>query len=78
MIIHSTSRPWALLASFLLISFAFTGGNDRARAFITNRERLTDPRFHRYFERNEGGPFCTRYIDPKLAYLRESFADFTA
>ncbi|MEO0370594.1 MAG: peptide-methionine (S)-S-oxide reductase [Pseudomonadota bacterium] len=39
--------------------------------------RLSDPRFHRYFERNEGGPFCTRYIDPKLAFLRESFADFT-
>ncbi|MEL6118665.1 MAG: hypothetical protein AAFR49_03200, partial [Pseudomonadota bacterium] len=32
--------------------------------------RHSDPRFHRYFERHEGGPFCTRYIDPKLAYLR--------
>ncbi len=40
--------------------------------------RLSDPRFHRYFERNAGGPFCTRYIDPKLALLRESFADFAA
>lgn len=39
--------------------------------------RLSDPRFRRYFERNEGGPFCTRYIDPKLALLRENFADFT-
>ncbi|MEM7731762.1 MAG: peptide-methionine (S)-S-oxide reductase [Pseudomonadota bacterium] len=38
--------------------------------------RLSDPRFHRYFERNEGGPFCTRYIDPKLAFLRERFSEF--
>ncbi len=39
--------------------------------------RLSDPRLHRYFERYEGGPFCTRFIDPKLAFLRDSFADFT-
>ncbi|MEO0774094.1 MAG: peptide-methionine (S)-S-oxide reductase [Pseudomonadota bacterium] len=39
--------------------------------------RQSDPRFHRYFQRNAGGPFCTRYIDPKLALLRDRFADFT-
>lgn len=39
--------------------------------------RQSDPRFHRYFERNDGGPFCTRYIDPKLAYLREHYADYS-
>lgn len=38
--------------------------------------RLSDPRFHRYFERHEGGPFCTRYIDPKLNLLREEYAEF--
>ena len=40
--------------------------------------RQSDPRFHRYFERNEGGPFCTRYIDPKLAYLRKHYAKYSA
>ena len=40
--------------------------------------RHSDPRFHRYFERHEGGPFCTRYIDPKLAYLRAHFAEYSA
>lgn len=40
--------------------------------------RHSDPRFHRYFERNAGGSFCTRYIDPKLALLRENYADFAA
>ena len=40
--------------------------------------RHSDPRFHRYFERHEGGPFCTRYIDPKRAYLRAHYADYSA
>lgn len=38
--------------------------------------KASDSRFHRYFERNEGGPFCTRYIDPKLALLREKYAAY--
>lgn len=38
--------------------------------------KASDSRFHRYFERNEGGPFCTRYIDPKLALLRENYAAY--
>ncbi|MEM7596895.1 MAG: peptide-methionine (S)-S-oxide reductase [Pseudomonadota bacterium] len=38
--------------------------------------KASDPRFHRYFERNANGPFCTRYIDPKLALLRENYAPF--
>ena len=40
--------------------------------------RQSDLRFQRYFERNEGGPFCTRYIDPKRAYLRAHYADYSA
>ncbi|MEM9238645.1 MAG: peptide-methionine (S)-S-oxide reductase [Pseudomonadota bacterium] len=40
--------------------------------------RQSDLRFQRYFERNEGGPFCKRYIDPKLAYLRTHFAEYYA
>lgn len=47
------------------------------RALPMTGFRLSDPRFHRYFERNAGGPFCTRYIDPKLAFLRETYADIT-
>lgn len=38
--------------------------------------RPSDPRFHRYGERNAGKPFCTRYIDPKLARLRDGYAEF--
>ena len=40
--------------------------------------RQSDLRFQRYFESNEGGPFCTRYIDPKLAYLRAHYAEYSA
>lgn len=36
----------------------------------------SDERFQRYAERNAGGPFCTTYIDPKLALLREEFSGF--
>jgi peptide-methionine (S)-S-oxide reductase len=35
--------------------------------------RASDERFQRYAEKNAGGPFCTAYIDPKLALLRQEF-----
>ncbi len=36
--------------------------------------RQSDQRFQNYYERNASGPFCTRYIDPKLTTLRAKFA----
>jgi peptide-methionine (S)-S-oxide reductase len=36
--------------------------------------KASEDRFQRYFEKNAGGPFCTRYIDPKLALLRKEFS----
>jgi peptide-methionine (S)-S-oxide reductase len=38
--------------------------------------RASDERFQRYAEKNAGGPFCTTYIDPKLALLRKEFCVF--
>jgi peptide-methionine (S)-S-oxide reductase len=35
--------------------------------------KASDERFLRYSEKNAGGPFCTTYIDPKLALLRQEF-----
>lgn len=35
--------------------------------------KASDERFQRYAEKNAGGPFCTTYIDPKLALLRKEF-----
>lgn len=35
--------------------------------------KASDVRFQRYAEKNAGGPFCTTYIDPKLALLRKEF-----
>jgi peptide-methionine (S)-S-oxide reductase len=35
--------------------------------------KASDERFQRYSEKNSGGPFCTTYIDPKLALLRKEF-----
>jgi peptide-methionine (S)-S-oxide reductase len=35
--------------------------------------KASDERFQRYSEKNAGGPFCTTYIDPKLALLRKGF-----
>lgn len=36
--------------------------------------RASDARFQNYGEKNAGGPFCTRYIDPKLDLLRAEYA----
>ena len=36
--------------------------------------RASDERFQNYHEKQAGGPFCTRYIDPKLDRLRREFA----
>ncbi len=35
--------------------------------------KASDERFQRYSVKNAGGPFCTTYIDPKLALLRKEF-----
>lgn len=35
--------------------------------------RASDECFQRYAEKNAGRPFCTTYIDPKLALLRKEF-----
>ena len=35
--------------------------------------KASDERFQRYAEKNAGAPFCTTYIDPKLALLRKEF-----
>ena len=38
----------------------------------------SDPHFQNYRAKNAGGPFCTRYIDPKLDLIRRDFADIAA
>jgi peptide-methionine (S)-S-oxide reductase len=36
--------------------------------------RASDERFQHYAEKHVGSPFCTTYIDPKLALLRKEFS----
>jgi len=36
--------------------------------------RASEERFQNYHEKRAGGPFCTRYIDPKLHMLQAAFA----
>lgn len=36
----------------------------------------SDSRYHDYYAQNEDGPFCTRYIDPKLDTLRADFSRY--
>ncbi len=36
----------------------------------------SDPRYHDYYAKNAEGPFCTRYIDPKLDRLCDDFSGF--
>lgn len=35
----------------------------------------SEDRFQNYHRKNAGGPFCTRYIDPKLDLLRRDYAE---
>lgn len=36
--------------------------------------RPSQERYTNYYEKNENGPFCRNYIDPKLALLRAKFS----
>ncbi len=36
--------------------------------------KASEDRFQNYHRKNAGGPFCTRYIDPKLDLLRREYA----
>lgn len=36
----------------------------------------SDDRFVQYYEKNSEGPFCARYIDPKLEFLRAQYANW--
>jgi len=38
--------------------------------------KRSDDRFAQYCEKNAEGPFCTRYIDPKLDMLRAQYASW--
>ncbi len=35
--------------------------------------KASDDRLQRYFEKNADGPFCSRYVDPKLDLLQVDF-----
>jgi peptide-methionine (S)-S-oxide reductase len=37
--------------------------------------RPSDARYQNYYQTDPGRPFCRRYIDPKLDYIRHHFAD---
>lgn len=38
--------------------------------------RASPQRYQNYADKNANGPFCTAYIDPKLAFLRKEYSDF--
>lgn len=46
------------------------------RVLLFRAFKASDERFQRYAEKNVSGPFCTRYIDPKLALLRREYSGF--
>ncbi|KQO09349.1 peptide-methionine (S)-S-oxide reductase [Sphingomonas sp. Leaf242] len=37
--------------------------------------RPSEARYQNYYQNDPGRPFCRRYIDPKLDYIRHHFAD---
>ena len=46
------------------------------RVLLFRAFKASDQRFQRYAEKNAGGPFCTSYIDPKLALIRQEYGGF--
>ena len=40
--------------------------------------KASEARFQNYHQTHASGPFCTRYIDPKLDLLRREFSTFVA
>lgn len=38
----------------------------------------SDPRFQNYYATRPERPFCTAYIDPKLAKIRRQFSDYAS
>ncbi len=46
------------------------------RALALESFRPSDPRYRNYYRNNPDGPFCQRFIDPKLALIRSEFADY--
>lgn len=46
------------------------------RVLLFRAFKASDERFQRYAEKNASGPFCTNYIAPKLALLRQEYSCF--
>jgi peptide-methionine (S)-S-oxide reductase len=38
--------------------------------------RASDTRYQNYYRTDPSRPFCQRYIDPKLAYIRQHYSNF--
>lgn len=52
-----------------------TGARLVTRVLLHCGFRASDTRFHDYYYTDRGRPFCQTYIDPKLARLRQGFAE---
>ncbi len=48
------------------------------RVLLNRGFKPSDPRFHDYYISDPDKPFCKVYIDPKLAKLRQTFAEYVA
>jgi peptide-methionine (S)-S-oxide reductase len=38
--------------------------------------KASDARYQNYYRTDPSRPFCQRYIDPKLAYIRQHYSKF--
>lgn len=65
---HETAR---VVAEFAQQS----GGAARTKVLSLLGFKPSEARYQNYYRNDPGRPFCRRYIDPKLAYIRRHFAD---
>jgi len=52
-----------------------TNGAPRTLVLAFRGFKPSDVRYHNYYRTDPDRPFCRRYIDPKLDYIRRNFAD---
>ena len=63
-------------AELAIARFAGESGKAVHTLVLPFREfRASDERYQNYYRSDPGRPFCRRYIDPKLDYIRQHFSE---
>ncbi len=75
--IYATDEDTLTTASEILRDLSAETGMEFVTQVLVHRGfKPSDARFHNYYSSDPARPFCTTYIDPKLAKIRSQFAQY--